>query len=105
MPTEELYGAYNFLLEIAGAKPTDSFDFTADSRAEQTALLVPAIQLPRDKDYQEASGAYRPEEGPGISADAGSDADSDVVKSAGLRSDGDLVQAVAAVDMGGDFIL
>jgi len=44
MPTELLFGAYHFLHEGADAKQTDSFDFTADSRETEIAMLLPAVQ-------------------------------------------------------------
>ncbi len=48
MPTEELFGAYHFLLEVAGNEPTDSFDFKAKSGETEAAMLLPAVQTVRE---------------------------------------------------------
>lgn len=88
MPTEELFGAYHFLLEVAGAPPKDSFEFTAEGEAQQTAIITPAVQLVSQRDLEEALYGWARDEGPGLSA-------SEVYRDNDLRSDGDLVQAVA----------
>lgn len=88
MPTEELFGAYHFLLEVAGAPPRDSFDFTAEGEAQQTAIITPAVQLVSQRDLEEA--LHRMEQGDDVGLSA-----STVYRDNDLRSDGDLVQAVA----------
>ncbi len=127
MPTEELFGAYHFLLEVAGAKPDDSFDFTAMTDSEQTAMILPAVQrLPTQVLIEATSGRRSDDDGASYldarddaqAADSGHDKWIDVlsidwgtsqpagaVREANLQSDGELVQAVGKADMGGDFIL
>lgn len=127
MPTEELFGAYNFLLEVAGDAPKDSFDFTAAPETRDAAMILPAVQRIPTEVLEEATSGKGDHDG-GVShldgrgdnqaADSGHDEWIDVlsidwgagqpsgaVKAANLRSDGDLVQAVGEADMGGDFIL
>ncbi len=41
MPTEELFGAYHFLLEAAGVTAKDSFDFTATVQPQKSAFFYP----------------------------------------------------------------
>ncbi len=127
MPTEELFGAYHFLLEVAGAKPDDSFDFTAMTESEQTAMILPAVQrLPTKVLIEATSGRRSDDDGASYldgwdeaqAADSGHDKWIDVLsidwgssqlagarQEANLQSDGELVQAVGEADMGGDFIL
>ena len=48
MPTEELFGAYHFLLEGAGSAPAESFDFKTKGGEAETAMLLPAVQMARE---------------------------------------------------------
>lgn len=127
MPTEELFGAYHFLLEVAGAKPDDSFDFTAMTESEQTAMILPAVQRIPEEVLVAATRGRRSDDGDAFYLDRGDDAQAadsghdkwidvlsidwgtsqpaDAVREANLQSDGELVQAVGKADMGGDFIL
>ncbi len=126
MPTEELFGAYHFLLEVAGAKPDDSFDFTAMTQSEQTAMILPAVQrIPEEvlvgatNEKEGADGAAHLDTWDDnqaadsdhdkwidvLSTDWGTSQPSGAAKAANLQSDGELVQAVGEADMGGDFIL
>lgn len=113
MPTEQLFGAYHFQIHAVGDGPADSFDFRGDGMAEKTGLLLPAVQSVSTTDLNEATGGRRDDS----ANDAGDDEWIDVLSTdwgmprpaadtgKGLRSDGDLVQSVHEVDLGGDFIL
>ena len=48
MPTEELFGAYNFLLENHDGKSADGFDFKAEGGETEVAMLLPAVQAARE---------------------------------------------------------
>ena len=48
MPTEELFGAYHFLLEVDDSAAKDSFDFTTKGGTQQVGLLLPAVQAARE---------------------------------------------------------
>ncbi len=92
MPTEELFGAYRFDEDAA----KDSFDFRVDEDRETEGLLLPAVQTVGDaarsstkdddhKDWIDILTMSTPL----------NHASDDVVQNAGLRSDGELVQAVS----------
>ena len=68
MPTEELFGAYHFLLEVAGSEPADSFDFKAEGGETGVAMLLPAVQSAREAarrtDAKEPADEFQIEEAP-----------------------------------------
>ena len=101
MPTEELFGAYHFDEDVAN----DSFDFRVDEDRETEGLLLPAVQTVREgarsstKDDDHKDWIDILTMSPPVNP-----ASDDVVQNAGLRSDGELVQAVSEMEMSGDFI-
>ncbi len=126
MPTEELFGAYHFMLEADGKSADDSFDFKAADEPEQVALLLPAVQSAREAARSSSSeGSTFDTDGRVIFMTDSIEAGDDEVDygdwinvltvtptppmsadaGGGLRSDGDLVQGVSEADMSGDFIL
>lgn len=67
----------------------DSFDFKAADEKQEIGLLLPAVQAAREARRQEEDEAM-------WMYDAGDDTPPDVHIEAGLRSDGELVQADVA---------